>query len=236
MIETATDGATSEIYTISDNDKSSTRLEPYNFRQSLCGDEFREAWLRRAEEHLSRIVYPEKAKKRNTIIALVDARLAGLPDASVFEMSDTCSRNTWYDKWSKDQLIRDVLDAVESLAFTLKDRRKLEALATAKETITMASPAAAQTLAAMAAFGYMDTMLNGDTLRVPVAATERLRAALGLLDRASSETAAKNAIEHTGADGGKIEHNHSGAVTFYIPDNGRDTTATEARDVPVDPG
>jgi len=55
-------------------------------------------------------------KRRNTILALVDARLAGRSEETVWTREETCNRSTWHNKWKHDQVMLDVLNSVERAA------------------------------------------------------------------------------------------------------------------------
>jgi len=133
-------------------------------------------WISRAARELGRLGQPHREKKRATVIALVDARLAGRPEESVWRLDTTCSRATYQGKWKRDPLFQQVLEAVDEIAHSWKDTRAIEALRKAAEMLALASPAAALKAAAM---------LNADDPAIA------LRAAFGILDRAGFETAAK---------------------------------------------
>lgn len=135
------------------------------------------AWLEFGLSELARIENPERNKKINTLIAIVDARLAGESDASVFRRAGTVSRNIWYEKWSHDPVIVNVLANLESIARPLHDAQAIRAMAAAATKIQIVSPRAAQTA--------IDKLASLDEAIA-------LRAAFGLLDRAGVETAAKS--------------------------------------------
>ena len=138
-----------------------------------------------AEAELGRLQPPHVGKKRNTIIALVDARLAGRPEETVWARDDTCSRKTYHAKWKKDQVFSSVLERVTELARSWKDTRALRALKEASEILALNSPQAART----AVEAMEDTDPN-----------VRLRAAFGVLDRADPQTAAKNQTQAIDSD------------------------------------
>ncbi len=119
-------------------------------------------------------------KMRNTIVALVDARLAGMSEETVWQRADTCSRNTWHAKWKRNALLVDVLASVESIARNWKDTEDIRALREAARLMAMASPAAVGVA--------IKRMASGDE-------NVSLRAAFGLLDRADKETAIKSSME-----------------------------------------
>ena len=136
-------------------------------------------WIDVATEQLSRLENPHREKKRATIIALVDARLAGETEESVWTQPQCCSRNTYHSKWKRDPVFADVLDKVYHLARDWNDGRSVRALAEAAERLALASPtAAAKAIAQLA---------SEDPAVV-------LRAAFGILDRADVSTAAKSDV------------------------------------------
>jgi len=120
-------------------------------------------------------------KRRNTILALVDARLAGRSEETVWTREETCNRSTWHNKWKHDQVMLDVLNSVERAARRWSDTRTIRALAEAAERLALASPAAAGKAISL--------MLSNDD-------QVALRAAFGVLDRAGVETAPKQRQEH----------------------------------------
>lgn len=120
-------------------------------------------------------------KRRQTILALVDARLAGRSEETVWDRPETCARSTWHEKWKRDPLMLDVLASVERAARRWTDTRTLRALAEASERLQLASPAAADKAIAL--------LLSEDD-RVA------LQAAFGVLDRAGVETAPKQQQQH----------------------------------------
>ena len=143
-------------------------------------------WESQAAAELDRLDNPHATKKRATIIALVDARLAGKTEESVWQRDETCSRSVYHEKWKKDPTFADVLTKVTALARQWHNGRSLRALAQAAERLALASPVAVAKAIAM---------LN--SLDDQVA----LRAAFGILDRAGVETAVKSKAEITGKDG-----------------------------------
>jgi hypothetical protein len=120
-------------------------------------------------------------KRRNTILALVDARLAGRSEETVWGRPETCNRSTWHNSWKHDPLMQEVLHNVERTARRWTDTKAARALAEAAEKLALASPAAVGV-----AIRRMTS--NDDNVA--------LRAAFGILDRAGVETAPKQAQEH----------------------------------------
>lgn len=120
-------------------------------------------------------------KKKATILALVDARLAGRPEESVWRLPETCSRQVYHAKWKRDPSFAAALAAVDRLAREWKDGRAVRALQEAAERLALASPVAAAT--AVRLLGAEDPNI-------------KLRAAFGILDRAGMETATKAAFDN----------------------------------------
>lgn len=137
-------------------------------------------WLEYGLAELEKVQQPERNKKINTIIALIDARLAGDSDASVFRRDDCVSRDVWYKKWSKDATIAGVLERIERAIRPVRDSNALMAMSAAATNMQLASPTAA---------ARVIWLLNSGDESVA------LRAAFGLLDRAGVETAAKSSAE-----------------------------------------
>lgn len=134
-------------------------------------------WLELALNELDKIKGHERDKKRLTVIALIDARIGGESDASVFRKAGTVSRDIWYKKWSKDPLIASVLDTIENMVRPARDRAALAAMAGAAATMQLSSPGAVARA--------VELMQSKDD-------AVALKAAFGLLDRAGMETAIKS--------------------------------------------
>ena len=139
-------------------------------------------WTEAAMADLERLDgLQHEQRRRQTILALVDARLAGRSEETVWDRPETCARSTWHEKWKRQPLMQDVLASVERAARRWTDTRTLRALAEASERLQLASPAAAGKAIAL--------MLSQDD-RVA------LQAAFGVLDRAGVETAPKQQQQH----------------------------------------
>lgn len=139
-------------------------------------------WTEAAASELDRLQgLQHEHKRRNTILAMVDARLAGRSEETVWTVPGTCARSTWHETWKRDPLMLDVLASVERTARRWSDTKTLRALAEAAERLQLASPAAAGKAIAL--------MLSNDD-RVA------LQAAFGVLDRAGVETAPKQQAQH----------------------------------------
>ncbi len=138
---------------------------------------------------------PQYHKRRNTILSLVTAHLAGVSEETVWQKGATCSRNTWHTKWKHDRLTMEVLKNVERLTREFQDGATLRALRLAAEMLAMASPAAAQQLIEVSAHGRMRSLMDDKTVYERVGAADAVRASLGVLDRAGVETAPKQPVQ-----------------------------------------
>lgn len=152
-------------------------------------------WEATITAELARLTDPHVAKKRATIIALIDARLAGRSEETVFALPNTVSRTVYHAKWKFDPVFADVLEKATALAWQWHGGRSMRALAQAAERLALASP-----VAVAKAIQMMQSLDD----------QVALRAAFGILDRAGLETAAK------GPAGMSIEINY--ADTEINPD------------------
>lgn len=134
------------------------------------------SWTEEAARILGQLSEPHLAKKRATIIALVDARLSGASEESVWGRPETCSRTVYHNKWKKDSTFARVLAEVTRLAQGWEDGRTALALAGAARALALASPKAV---------GRLVDMLTSLEDAVVV------RSAIAILDRAGMETATK---------------------------------------------
>lgn len=140
-------------------------------------------WETAVAAELGRLTDPHLAKKRNTIIALIDAKLAGRNLETVFDLPGCVSRTVYHAKWKSDPLFADVLEKATALAWQWHGGRAMRALAQAAERLALASPVAVAKAIQM--LQSMDDQVA-------------LRAAFGILDRAGVETAQKSTTEVTG--------------------------------------
>lgn len=137
---------------------------------------------------------------RNTILALVDARISTASEETVWRRSDTCSRKTWHVKWKHNVVLMDVLANVERAVREWRDGEELRALQEASRRLALASPEAAEQLSRMAATGRMRRLVEGadgaltPTFEDASAGDVRL-AAMAVLDRAGKETASKSSMQ-----------------------------------------
>ncbi|MCO5182196.1 MAG: hypothetical protein M9896_19330 [Candidatus Promineofilum sp.] len=149
-------------------------------------------WRGLAYQELARLNGLQWARKRkDTIVALVDAHLAGQSEETVWGRDDTCNRSTWHSKWKKDPLMAEVLKAVDSLANGWKDKRQTDALAEAARILQLESPDSVRRV--------VQLRDNSDDDRV------RLQASFGILDRAGVETAMKSTATTTHELSDKVE-------------------------------
>lgn len=139
-----------------------------------------DTWIEAATTALERLDNPHQRKKRDTVIALVDARLAGRSEETVWERPETCSRTVYHTKWKHDPTFAAVLAEVSAIAQRWQDTRALRALQSAAERMALASPVAAAKLIGL---------MNADDAAIV------LRAATAILDRAGMETATKQAVQ-----------------------------------------
>lgn len=143
-------------------------------------------WQRLIVRELSRLTGQQHdRKKKNTIIALIDGRLAGLPEESIWRRDDVCARSTWHERWKSDPLISSVLSACMAIADDWADNRVAMALAETAERLALESPASLNTV--------IHVRDNADNYR------DRLSAAFGIMDRASATIAPKSSatVAHT---------------------------------------
>ena len=142
-------------------------------------------WLAAAAAQLDRLDGREVRKKRATIIALVDAHLAGRTESTVWEprRPETCSKTIYDTKWKKEPVFASVLAAVDKLATDYRDGEELRALLTARRRLALASPVAVARLVAL--------LQSGDEAIVA-------RASTAILDRAGVETATKGSAVLSG--------------------------------------
>ncbi len=158
-----------------------------------------DSWIPVAVAELAKLDEPHREKKRATIIALVDAALAGSSEEMLWDRDrhpETCSRTIYHNKWKKDPTFAGVLQAVLKLAQTWQDTQELRALATAARRLRLASPDAADQLVSIATTGQVRRVFKSaagvdEVLLAPAAAAEVLRATTAVLDRAGMETASK---------------------------------------------
>lgn len=151
-------------------------------------------WLEAVTAELDRLDGQLHAhKKRSTILALVDARIAGRSEESVWRLATTCNRSTWHNKWKLDPLLVDVLASVDRQARRWVDTRMARSLAEAAERLALASPAAAEQLIEIGTRGRVRYVPDGSTAAQfeQASGPDVVRAALGVLDRAGVETAVK---------------------------------------------
>lgn len=126
---------------------------------------------------LDRLTGQHVEKQKRTILALVDARLSGRTEESVWSAPGTCNRSTYHTKWKKDPTFAGVLDACTKAAIAHRDGAAARALAQAAERLALAAPPAV---------GRLITLLNSADESII------LRSAVAILDRAGVETGQKS--------------------------------------------
>jgi hypothetical protein len=139
-------------------------------------------WIEMASAALDKLLPPHKNKKRNTIIAVVDAKLSGRSVESALNRPDTGSRISYYSSWVKSENFVSVLNEVLDIAQRWQSEQALEALQKAAHRLALASPIAA---------GKLVQQLSHEDAAIV------LRAAIAILDRAGIETARKSRNETT---------------------------------------
>lgn len=169
-------------------------------------------WLTAAAEQLNRIEGQWAAKKKATIIAIVDARLAKKTEATVWDRDkhpDVCSKTVYYKWIDNDPVFVEALAAVSRLATEWRDGRALRALQQAAEKMALASPLAADQLVSIATAGQVRRARAGANGKLVVfteaaATADVLRAAVALLDRAGMQTAAKSVTAAAALDSDQL--------------------------------
>jgi hypothetical protein len=139
-------------------------------------------WIEMASAALARLEPPSINKKRNTIIAVVDARLSGRSVESALNRPHTAHYNTYYRNWVKSENFVSVLNEVLDIAQRWQSEQAMEALQRAAHRLALASPVAA---------GKLVQQLSHEDAAIV------LRAAIAILDRAGIETARKSRSETT---------------------------------------
>lgn len=164
-------------------------------------------WEATAAAELARLQNPYATKKRATILALVDARLAGTSEESVWKRPECCSRSVYHEKWKKDLIFADVLKNVTELAVDWKSEEGIRALREASRRLSLASPVVVSRMIDLITTGQIEFKdRNGHTLRTAYAQIpEVVRAAFGILDRAGVVTTQKSSSEIAGKDGDAIQ-------------------------------
>lgn len=155
------------------------RLKP---EYSDLADGERDTWLVNAQLLLDSIQGQQAKKKRETIAALLDARLAGRSDESVWKLPQTCSRTVFHEKWKRDPVFAYVLAELERLTMEWRSAYALRSLRRSAEELAFASPAAVKQV--------VEKLSSADP-------NVSLKAAFGILDRAGVDTAVKGATPTT---------------------------------------
>lgn len=155
------------------------RLKPEN--SDLAAGE-RDAWLVNAQLLLDSLQGQNAKKKRETITALLAARLEGRSDESVWKLRQTCSRSVFHEKWKHDPVFARVLAELERLTMEWRSQYALRSLRRSAEELAFAAPAAVQQV--------VEKLTSADP-------NVSLKAAFGILDRAGMDTAQKTSVTQT---------------------------------------
>ena len=140
-----------------------------------------DGWKQTIREQLSRLNgLQHERKKKDTLIALIDANMSGKSEETVWEREDTCARSTWHEKWKRDPLIAEVLERARRLAHDWRDGLAANTLAEAAELLALESYASVEKAA------HLRDKSDDDRVQ--------LQAAFGILDRAGALTAAKSDV------------------------------------------
>lgn len=138
-------------------------------------------WVEDVADALGRITGPNAQRKRDTIVALVAARLEKRSDNWAFKNATPGHKTTYHKTWKHDPEFAEVLAEVERLAVHWKSQIEARAMAEAASRLAMLAPVAV-TVTAKA--------LRSSDLNIA------LKAAFGIMDRAGL--------------GGKVTHEVTG--------------------------
>jgi len=174
-------------------------------------------WIGAVAAELARLDGQRHARKmKATILALVQARLAGVPEETVWEKPDTCARSVYQHKWKKREPFASVLAAVHQAALTFKETEAARLLA---------QRAAEEAEAERKATEAKQRAERNVKLASPAAIT-RLVEMLGDPDPAVRFKAAQEIAKLAGVGKGEDAENEQAGwnqnIHIYIPDNGRD--------------
>ena len=126
---------------------------------------------------------PHERKKKDTILALMDAKMRGESEEDVWRRPDTCARSTWHERWKVDPLLADVLENAKRAAYDWRDNLAANTLAAAVELLALESLSSVKTA----------VQIRDNPEAAP---RDRVAAAFGILDRGSKLTAPKSSVEH----------------------------------------
>jgi len=135
----------------------------------------------------------ETPKQISTVTAVIMARLTGESyDTDAFwQRPDTCARSTW-NKWKTQDRFNAVLDSALTIAQGWQSAEAAAAIERASTMLQLSAPQFAQ--------GVISLASGKDESGRRVRHSDRLRASLAGLDRASSKTANKGQMEVRGLD------------------------------------
>jgi hypothetical protein len=98
-------------------------------------------------EALARFGGAHAEKKRQTVLALVEAELAGEPEEKVWKRPDTCSRSTYHARWKKNTQFTRTLALVRDIARKYAAAQPAAAMIRARRTMQLGTaPAADRTV------------------------------------------------------------------------------------------
>lgn len=153
----------------------------------------------------------QRRKKQHTVLRMAQAAAEGRSLDSVFEEPGTCAKSTWYgDKrkkrtgWRDDSAIAHAVEIATDRALwwmRYTDGRGVQA---GLEELAVAVPLAVRQAVNFVTHGQAIVRRGGQAVAVEASPTEILKAALGIMDRASATTAAKGSREVTGKDGAPL--------------------------------
>lgn len=121
-------------------------------------------------------------KRKRTLEAIVEAELAGRPKEDVWSLSETCTKNVWYKKWSNDPIMQLAMKRLRTAMMDMQDAEMIMALNLSKRRLALLTPDAVDVLE--------------DSMEVTIEPAVRLRASTAVLDRADYSTAEKTAAKH----------------------------------------
>jgi len=157
-----------------------------------------EPWIEEALTALGTLRGRTARQKRDTILAVVTAKMRGDTVNSVLTSDNSPVSEQGYYRWMKDAEFRKALERVESLAMASQDRESLDRIRRAKRMIAQAAPAAVRELTKI--------LLTSPDERI------RLQAANSILDRARLDLVNNDASASDTARGATINSDTMAAL------------------------
>lgn len=147
----------------------------YSDRPAGIEEEGLADWHTLAEivDALARFGGAHAQKKRDTVIALVEAELAGEPEETVFKRPDTCSRSTYHHRWKKNKQFTRILALARDIARKYHSAQQAAAMLEARRTMQLGSAPAARVM--------VDTLQDDDS-RVALSAARAIIEIVGLFN------------------------------------------------------